>query len=290
MIKKVSLVFTTLALLALPLTALGQDATPAESEEPTLQETPAESVGLPSEIANMESEGFTINPTRPDPNNRSNFSFEIGPGDELHDSVILKNLSSEASTFYVYGADSALSAQGTPAYKTRMDTGNGEGKWIQFEESEIVLQGGEQRELSFTLAVPENTELGDYRVGIAMEKTKQDVNNPNVTIATRLVLRTDIKVTNNPAPQPIVEVDKTWQNYYFWISLLLFVVSLTTLIWITFQESKEKAKNADSSKSSASTALKKSTSRKKSTAKKTPSRKSTGRKTTKKKPARKKST
>ncbi|MCA9374268.1 DUF916 domain-containing protein [Candidatus Peregrinibacteria bacterium] len=252
MMKKLSLLVATFTLLALPLqVGMAQD-----------------NVDLPPEIANMESEGFTIVPANPNPPESSNFTFKLGPGSEVRDSVIIKNLSSEPATFYLYGADPTFSQQGTKAYKTRADSGEGEGQWITFDEPEVMLQGGEQKQAFFTLKIPQSTSFGEYRAGIAMEKTKKDINNPNITIATRLVLHTDMSITNIP-PTKDGQINGVWQAYYFWISLTLFLVSLTALIWITFEENKEKAatkkkkSSARKSKASSAKTTRKTTTKKK---------------------------
>ncbi len=256
--KKLSLLVATFTLLALPLqVGMAQD-----------------NVDLPPEIANMQSEGFTIVPANPNPPESSNFTFELGPGSEVRESVIIKNLSTEPATFYLYGADPTFSQQGTKAYKTRADSGEGEGQWITFDEPEVLLQGGEQKQAFFTLKIPQDTSFGEYRAGIAMEKTKKDINNPNITIATRLVLHTDMTITNIP-PTKDGQANGVWQAYYFWISLTLFLVSLAALIWITFEENKEKAatKRSTAKKSKTSSAKTKRTTTRKTTRKTTTKKK-----------------
>ncbi|HMR00780.1 MAG TPA: hypothetical protein PKA32_00130 [Candidatus Gracilibacteria bacterium] len=157
MMKKLSLLVATFTLLALPLqVGMAQD-----------------NVDLPPEIANMQSEGFTIVPANPNPPESSNFTFELGPGSEVRESVIIKNLSTEPATFYLYGADPTFSQQGTKAYKTRADSGEGEGQWITFDEPEVLLQGGEQKQAFFTLKIPQDTSFGEYRAGIEWKKPRR---------------------------------------------------------------------------------------------------------------------
>lgn len=255
----------------------------------------AQEVAVPPELANLKSEGFTITPARPNSVNPRKFIFEIRPGESKQETVVIKNLSSESGTFYLYGADPTFSAQGTPAYKTRQAGGDGEGQWITFNQPEINLTGGEEKAVQFTLAVPEDAELGDYRIGIAMEKTKKDANNPNITIATRIILHTDVKVTDNPSPVPkqgemmdgpqkTTPDDSPWQIYYFWISLGLFIASFLALIWVTFQEKKQPFNSVGtkavkrSAKKKAAARKAKSSSKKTSKKKKSSGKKSGGRK------------
>ncbi|MBU1703124.1 hypothetical protein KJ951_01855, partial [Patescibacteria group bacterium] len=136
--------------------------------------------------------------------------------------------------------------QGTPAYKTRDTESNDEGKWITFDHPEVVLAPKEDQKEYFTLHVPPNTQPGEYRAGIAMEKTKKDTKNANITIATRVILHSKITVSENPSPvpkaaAPVVsgsDAKNQWQIYYFWISLILFLGSFIALIWVTYNEKK----------------------------------------------------
>lgn len=194
-------------------------------------------------------EGFTIVSANPNTINPRRFIFELKPGDSVDDFVEVQNLSSEPKNFLLYGADPTFSAQGTPAYKTRQAGGNGEGRWITFEEPEITLAANEKRILRFTVKVPETIAKGDYRAGIAMEKAaEQSQNQPGISIATRIILHTEIKVTDNPKAVPHVDgtvsIGETvttpeaaqkadWRTFYFWISFALFIFSAIALIWVT---------------------------------------------------------
>lgn len=239
-LQSLSLLFLTLLLFA-ALTPL------ALAQETTTTATPpaADTNGItPNDIANIRSEGFTIVPANPNTINSRKFIFEIRPGESSNDFVSVQNLSNQPVKFLLYGADPTFSAQGTPAYKTRQSGGNGEGSWIKFDNQEFTLQPNEQRIERFTITVPKEAELGEHRAGITIEKSKADVNNPNITIATRVILHADIKVTLDPQPVPkmdgsfsasIVAEKPSWQTYYFWISLALFLISLTALLAVTLK-------------------------------------------------------
>jgi hypothetical protein len=207
---------------------------------------------VPVDIEDMQSEGFTITPAQPNSINPRKFIFELKPGTEIKEDVIVNNLSDQEATFLLYGSDPTLSAQGTPAYKTRQTNGNGEGTWIKFDEPKITLGPREQKVTNFTLSIPLDTELGDYRAGITMEKIKENTEGQNIVIATRIILHSDIKVTDNPgvilkdkpietttpASTPIKNI--SWQVYYFWSSLTLFGIFFIAFLWVTFHEKKNK--------------------------------------------------
>jgi len=297
----------------------GQPAAETAAENPAEERTP----GQPTEEQPLEvtaqpfnNEGFTITPANPNTINPRKFLFELKPGDQADDFVEIRNLSGSEQTFLLYGADPTFSAQGTPAYKTRQAGGSAEGAWVKFEEPEVVLGPDETKIAKFTVTVPHEAAEGEYRAGIAMEKSKQDVENPGITIATRIILHAGIKVTNTPNAVPKQDGTYTngtnteehtkqdWKAVYFWISLILFIASFIALIWVTLQERKQKlskpapaatakttkAKPAKTAGKKPAGKPKKKTSAKtrKSTTKKAAAKKTTTRKkTTKKAPAKK---
>lgn len=192
--------------------------------------------------------GFTLTPAYPNSINPRKFIFEIAPGTSLTDYILVRNLSDTAETYMLYGADPTLSNQGTPAYKTRQNGGNGEGSWITFQEPQAQVSAGGIKLFKFTVNVPENTPLGDYRAGITMEKTKKDANNAAITIATRVILHSEIKVTNDPQPIPHDQEPPqdtkptTAQTPYYWVLIGLFVISVGFLIWSSTEQKPKRKK------------------------------------------------
>lgn len=204
-------------------------------------------IAFAAEKSVEKSEGFTIAPANPNTISPRKFLFELKPGESAAEYAIIQNLSDQEADYFLYGSDSTLSNKGNLAYKTRQDNGPGQGKWISFEQNKITLKAQEAKLVKFTVSVPDKTEFGDYKVGITMEKTKNDAKNPNITIATRVIIHSEIKVTANPR---LINKEKdpavfnqnkipNWQSYYFWISLCLFIISLSLLIWTTINERKK---------------------------------------------------
>lgn len=270
-----------------------------QTNEPLPQDGPTP---LPQDVPPVfNGEGFTLVPAEPNSVNSRKFIFELRPGEILEDYVIVKNLSQEnGGNFYLYGADPTFSAQGTPAYKTRDATGQGEGKWVTFDEPMMYLEPLEEKRVKFTLKAPTDAPYGDYRIGIAMEKVQQDSNNNAITIATRVILHAEIKLTDNPtviakntndnnvASSPTLQ-NQPWRSYYFWVSLGLFLVSLIVLILITWKERRAKnlslaaAKAAPSASIASVSKVSKSSKAKRATTQKVTKKKSV--KATAKKPS-----
>jgi len=249
MIKKTSLIFSLILLLTMNVPIVQAQDSSQQSAE-TESALPGPQV---PDASILKSEGFTMVPAYPNAVNSRQFVYEAKPGDVIEDYIYAKNLSLDEATFYFYGADPTFSAQGTPAYKTRQAGGNAEGSWVKFDTPEVNFKGEEIKKMRFTITVPKDAGYGDYRIGIAMEKTKKDAGNPNVTIATRYILHTKLTVSQNPQPVPrdgeAGMKDTSWQVYYFWISLILFITSFSALIWVTLSEKKrgekEKAENCE---------------------------------------------
>ena len=203
-----------------------------------------------------KNEGFTLVPLYPNTINPRKFLFEIKPGEQSTEEAYVKNFSDEPVTVLLYGADPTVSNTGTLAYKTRQNPNDGPGSWVKFDEPQVDLGPQEGKKVRFTVTVPKDTTLGDYKAGIAIEKTKKDINNASITIATRVITHAEIKVTNDPKSIPrgepaIKETAPAWKQYYFWGSLLLFLSSVGLLIWVTLKDRKSSPKK-DAHKSPAS--------------------------------------
>lgn len=191
---------------------------------------------------NQDKFNFVIaNPNNIDP---KRFIFELKPGTQNSDFVYVKNAADVPLKFSLYGTDGTKTATGTFALKTKNETQENVGKWTTFDEPEFTLQPGEIRKEKFTIAIPTNAPEGSYSGGLAAEKSKADLNNPNVIIAVRIGIRVDVKVTANPQTitkkYPDVGGNPFFQAY-FWASLGLFVLSAGALGWSYY---KEKPKHA----------------------------------------------
>lgn len=195
--------------------------------------------------------GFTLTPAYPNTINSRKFIFEIAPGTSITDYILVRNLSDMDETYLLYGADPTVSNQGTPAYKTRQNGGDGEGSWIKFQDPQAQVSAGGIKLFKFTVSVPENTPLGDYRAGITMEKVRKDKNNSAITIATRVILHSNIKVTDDPQPIPHdqeppqdTKASKATAQPYYWVFVGLFFASIAFLVWSSKEQKSPKRKKS----------------------------------------------
>lgn len=110
--------------------------------------------------------GFSMTPSTP---GDRQFTLEIGTGKEKQGSVIIRNVSDRPITLALYGADGTQSNQGTFALTTLSTPQKHIGKWVTFGNAKVDLASGEQKEVGFTVKVPEKTTPGVYSGGIAAE-------------------------------------------------------------------------------------------------------------------------
>jgi hypothetical protein len=214
----------------------------AQAAEPTIvngnQQTFSTQQNVEQQI-NEDRFNFVIaNPNTIDP---KKFIFELKPGETSSDEVYVKNASDVPLKFSLYGADGTKTAQGSFALRTKNEPLKDVGKWITFDEKEITLQPGEYKKVKFHLEVPSGTPEGTYSGGVAAEKSKPETGNPNVTIAVRIGLRVDVKVTSNPHPASKKYADvvgNPFYQVYFWASLGLFLVSAGALGWSYYSDKK----------------------------------------------------
>lgn len=145
--------------------------------------------------------GFSMIPS--DGENRRQFNMELNPGETKTDSIVIENNNEQPLTLLLYGADATHSNQGSFALVNRTATQRTIGSWVKFKESTVTLQGGEQREIPFTVEMPEKVTPGNYAGGIAAETTtvQNDAKKQNnggtgagVVISSRLVVKLFISV------------------------------------------------------------------------------------------------
>ncbi len=189
--------------------------------------------------ANEDRFNFIIaNPNTTEP---KKFMFELKPGETGSDYAIVKNISDIPLKFSLYGSDGTQTAQGSFALKTKGEKALEVGKWITFDDKELTLNPGEYKKVKFHVTVPGDATEGTYSGGVSAEKTRPDAGNPNVTIAVRIALRVDVKVTATPhaAAKKYADLaENPFYQVYFWASLGLFVVSAGALGWSFYSDRK----------------------------------------------------
>jgi hypothetical protein len=104
--------------------------------------------------------------SRPD----KTFFYEMQPGDEITQKIILTNTGNKEQVFKLYGADGASTLEGNLAAKQSNQKQENIGLWLNFEQNNVTLQANETKEINYTIKIPATTPPGSYAGGIAAEE------------------------------------------------------------------------------------------------------------------------
>lgn len=97
------------------------------------------------------------------------YTYEVKPGDQVADTITLRNETAERVTYTPSVQDFVASDDetGTPKFLAPgMTVETSLAEWISFSTSSISLEPTEQRRLSFTVAVPTDASAGGYYGGL----------------------------------------------------------------------------------------------------------------------------
>jgi len=150
---------------------------------------------LPLQIKAIEYGGIGGKPANPDPNNdrtKSVFIFNLEPGQEKDDSLLVVNNTAVAKTLMIYSTDSQKSTDGSFACEQYSDTKEGVGSWIYLEQEEITLEPATNTTLDFKIMAPENVSVGEENGCIMIQEKKVAANGDASGVS--LSFRTGIRV------------------------------------------------------------------------------------------------
>lgn len=138
--------------------------------------------------------GIGAYPAHPDPTikySESWFIYSLDLGESKEDAVLLSNTTPEAQTIKLYPVDAVPSNQGNFALEAESDPRDGIGAWIELSETLVTLEPGEQREIPFTITIPETADVGEHAGGIILQKAKagEVEGNMGASIVTRIGVR-----------------------------------------------------------------------------------------------------
>ncbi|MFF5793263.1 WxL protein peptidoglycan domain-containing protein [Paeniglutamicibacter sp. NPDC012692] len=124
---------------------------------------------------------------------RTNFSYELEPGDKRKDSFEVTNLGAKDISLSVYAADGITSGSGALDLLPADEPSTVVGAWVKVDQPQITLSPGETENVDFTLAVPKNTEPGDY-VGGLISSYVEASGGSTVVVDRRLATRMNVRV------------------------------------------------------------------------------------------------
>lgn len=190
-------------------------------------------------FAETVSTSFNAEPASKNALKPSIFLYEAKPGAVIEDKILIKNTSDQKQELTIYGADGFTDANDKSAFKTNGEEMAEIGAWVELESSSYTFDPQETKKLSFIIRIPENTEEKIYKGGLALEQMFNS--QATVQTALRVMKNIELKVTQNPQdiPKLKVETPAFEPTLFFWITLVIFILSMTYVI-VTSKKNHEK--------------------------------------------------
>jgi hypothetical protein len=149
------------------------------------------------------------------PGSRSQFTYDLAPGQQIDDHVAVTNLSTKPLTFTVYATDAFTSTDGAFALPPASQSAREAGSWVKLERKAYTLRAGDRVVLPFRLSVPSNATPGDHAGGIIASVTEQQTNaeGQRVNVDRRVGTRVYLRVSGPLNPTAGVEsVEVSYDN------------------------------------------------------------------------------
>lgn len=135
---------------------------------------------------------------------RENYVYEIEPGDEVTDAIVVANYDAVPLVLDVYAADAFTTSSGQLDAATRDVTPRGVGAWALPVADRITIEPGESVEVPFTISIPENATPGDHAGAILTALTTPQIED-GVSVDRRLGIRMHVRVAGDLAPTLLVD-------------------------------------------------------------------------------------
>lgn len=147
------------------------------------------------------------------PTRRTNFSYDLGPGDSITDDVTVANLTDKPIHFAVYSADAYNTGPTAAlAVRTRRDKRTDASRWVSFPgstpaELAITVEPKRQVNIPFTIRVPRNASPGDHSGGISALDTDTDLKKDGtVSVAVENAVAVPVFVRVSGPTEPSIDV------------------------------------------------------------------------------------
>jgi hypothetical protein len=147
---------------------------------------------------------------------RPNFSYAVDPGTVLTDALLVTNTGRQPLDLAVYAADAYTTPTGNIDLDTPDLTPDDAGAWVSTDTDRLVLQPGEQSEISFTVRVPDGAAPGDHSAGLitSLLNTQQGT----LSVDRRLATRISVRVSGDLVPavdvsDVVAQYQDTWNPF-----------------------------------------------------------------------------
>ncbi|MBU1954052.1 DUF916 domain-containing protein [Patescibacteria group bacterium] len=202
----------------------------ANAQEVPEQEKPIKATGII---------GAEIAPLNPQTEKLDVFYYEINPGNSLDDKFLLGNTSDKINTVHIYPTYGTSNEKGEITHSMEYDEKKELSQWIKIEETDFTLNPKEIKKVNMKIEIPENTPLGTYKGGFAIQKTGKP-NEQGITAAFRKIIKIEINITNDPKEFVEKKTPSFQLTPIFYLTLLFFVLST---IYYFSSISKQKKRN-----------------------------------------------
>jgi len=168
--------------------------------------------------------------------------YELKPGETVHDTLVLQNKDNFINKLFIYAVDNK-GTDGKYDLKNSDEANTNKlvGTWVALPATTVALQPLETQIMPINITVPQDTPLGDYVGGIALEKRVPAKDYANVIIASRVTVKVNIKVTDNPQKVPkFSDLDYKLQQLYLPLSIWIFIIGI--LYYLGAQKREKHAK------------------------------------------------
>ncbi|WP_282944903.1 WxL protein peptidoglycan domain-containing protein [Cellulomonas endometrii] len=135
---------------------------------------------------------------------RANFAYDVRPGQEVRDAVVVTNHGQTALDLDVYAADARTTTSGQLDLLPADEPSTGVGTWVQLDLPAVSLAPGASVEVPFTVRVPADATPGDHSGGVVTAAVSAD-DGSTVRLDRRLALRMHLRVDGAVAPAVAVE-------------------------------------------------------------------------------------
>ena len=142
---------------------------------------------------------------------RANFDLNLTPGQEVRDSVRIRNLSGTQLKLNVYATDAMNTESGAVDLRPGSDRPSDLASWIELERTEITLASNDFLDIPFTLKVPTTAMPGDHTAGIVASYVGAEATGSGtvVTVDRRIGTRVLARVAGTLSPKLVVSDLKT---------------------------------------------------------------------------------
>ncbi|MEU7926200.1 DUF916 domain-containing protein [Micromonospora sp. NPDC049107] len=135
---------------------------------------------------------------------RSSYSYNVNPGGNVEDAMVVANRGPAPLTLAVYAADGFTTDAGQLDLLTRDKKSVAVGAWVKPSAGSVVIQPGKTVQVPFTIAVPTNATPGDHVGGILTALTQAD-QAEGINVDRRLGIRITLRVGGELKPTLAVE-------------------------------------------------------------------------------------